>query len=73
MKASELIKTMQALDPDANVCALWWTQEQFDFHPIRDDIWERICTDFHKWDAAGDEVGQWIHGQVIEAMIGEVE
>jgi len=75
MKASELIKTMQELDPDAEVCALWWTQETFDdaYQPITDIQWSKVCDQFDNWDNAGAEVSEWISDAVIDAMIEEME
>jgi hypothetical protein len=75
MKASELIKTMQELDPDAEVCALWWTQEQFDdgYQPITDHLWGKVVAEFENWESADTEVSQWISDAVIDAMVGEIE
>jgi len=75
MKALELIKAMQELDPDAEVCALWWTQETFDdsYQPITDYTWSKVVTEFENWGNAGSEVSEWLCNTVIDTMVEEIE
>lgn len=72
MKVSELINTLQkGYKPDDEIMVLWWDKQTFDYDEddemyLTNEAWTEICDEFDGWDTAGDEIGQWVHGAVIE-------
>lgn len=69
MKVHELVKKLQALDPDEHICALYWAKESFDFHEddnlhLSDKRWEQVCEEFDL--AEFITVGEWIADAVLE-------
>lgn len=68
MKTSDLIKILQELPEDSQLCALWWTKDTFeDFdEPISPLLWTQVCDEFDAWDNADGEISQWIHSAIID-------
>jgi hypothetical protein len=71
MKVKDLIKIMNELPEDTDICVLWWTKETFDFQEDDDLVltnagWEKVCDEFDNFDDAGNDLGEWISDAVME-------
>jgi hypothetical protein len=71
MKVSALLKQLNDLNPDDEICALYWTKEAYDYRDIEEEeitreAWVEICKEFDECDNAGLDVSEWIADAVIE-------
>jgi hypothetical protein len=53
MKVSDLIESLQGLDPNESVCAVIWTKAEFDYDNddevfLDEEGWDRICKEFYE-------------------------
>lgn len=69
MKVKALIEQLSKLDPEDDICALYWTKDLFDYemedeYILTKEVWAKIVNQFD-----GEEfstVGEWIADGVIE-------
>lgn len=54
MKVKEVIKALEELSPDEEICVLWWERENFSDLPV--ETWNKLCEIFDKSDSVGDDV-----------------
>ena len=54
MKAKDLIGHISKLDPNEEICVLWWERENFADVPV--ETWNKVCDIFDKSDSVGDDV-----------------
>jgi len=71
MKVSALLKQLNDLNPNDEICVLYWIKESYDYSDVEEEeitleAWAEICTEFDEWDDAGHDVSQWIADAVIE-------
>lgn len=71
MKVKDLLKIMSELNPEDDICALWWEKPNYEYDPddelvLTDEAWVEICKEFDAWDNAGLDVSEWIADAVIE-------
>ena len=71
MKVSALLKQLNDLNPDDDICALYWIKESYDYSDVEEEeitqeAWAQICKEFDEWDDAGRDVSEWIADAVIE-------
>jgi hypothetical protein len=71
MKVKDLLKSMNELDPEDDVCALFWIKPHYEFLgedelKLTDEGWAEVCKEFDEWDNAGQDVTEWIADAVIE-------
>lgn len=74
MKVGELRHLLKDLPDSADVCALIWLKESFDYEPDDESIltyagWESVCREFDAWDSAGEVVGEWIADAVSDRAV----
>jgi hypothetical protein len=74
MKVSQLINQLNKVNPDDDICALWWEKPSYDYdsddeNVLTKEAWTEICTEFDKWENAGTELSEWI----ADAVIGMTE
>ena len=71
MKVSELIRQLNQLNPNDDICALYWEKPSYDYddddeNVLTTEAWAEICHEFDEWDDAGVELSEWIADAVIE-------
>lgn len=71
MKVFELTQQIKLLNPNDDICALWWEKPSYDYdsddeNVLTKEAWTEICTEFDKWEDAGTELSEWIADAVIE-------
>lgn len=71
MKVSELLKQLGELNPNDDICALYWEKPSYDYDDDDENVltaeaWAEICTEFDDWEDAGTELSEWIADAVIE-------
>jgi len=71
MKVAELLKQLNELNPNDDICVLYWEKPSFDYDDDDENVltaeaWAEICTQFDKWEDAGNELSEWIADAVIE-------
>lgn len=54
MKAKDLIEQISKLDPNEEICVLWWERENFS--DVSVETWNKVCDIFDKSDSVGDDV-----------------
>lgn len=76
MKASEVIKALQTLDPDEEIMVTWWEREListwfYDHDKLIDiDKWHEAVDRFESWDLqdTADDITRMV-GEVLEEEI----
>lgn len=58
MKVKEVIKALEELSPDEEICVLWW--ERQNFVDTSEEVWNKVCDIFDKSDSVGDDVSMTI-------------
>lgn len=71
MKVSELINQLIKIQPDEDICVLYWEKPSYDYdsddeNVLTKEAWAEICTEFDNWEDAGVELSEWIADAVIE-------
>ena len=71
MKVSALLKQLNDLNPNDEICVLYWIKEAYDYSDVEEEeitleALAEICKEFDEWDDAGHDVSQWIADAVIE-------
>jgi len=70
MRVKELLKMLEAYEPEEELCVLYWDKEQYNFidEPLTltDGAWSKVVKEFDQWDDAGAGVTQWISDACIE-------
>ena len=74
MKVKDLIKSLSELNPEDEVCALWWEKKYFEYGEddeveLTSDGWGKVCSEFDDWDNAGTNLTQWISEAVTEHAV----
>lgn len=54
MKVKDLMKNLEKLNPDEQICVLWWERENF--VETSEEVWNKVCDIFDKSDSVGDDV-----------------
>ena len=57
MKVSALLKQLNDLNPNDEICALYWIKESYDYSDVEEEevtleAWAQICKEFDEWDDA---------------------
>jgi hypothetical protein len=71
VKVSELLKQLGELNPNDDICVLYWEKPSYDYDDDDENVltaeaWAEICAEFDDWEDAGTELSEWIADAVIE-------
>ena len=75
MKVKDLLKSIRDLNPNDDICVLYWEKPSYDDDDetvLTQEAWAEICKEFDEWEYAGQDVSEWIADAVIEHMGAEV-
>lgn len=71
MKVADLVRQIKLLNPDDDICVLYWEKPSYDYdsddeNVLTKEAWAEICKEFDDWEDAGTELSEWIADAVIE-------
>lgn len=69
MKVHQLLKELNALNPDDDLCVLYWEKSAFDYSEddefvLTKEAWAKVVEEFDDMDFIS--IGEWISDAVIE-------
>jgi hypothetical protein len=69
MKAKDIVKAFSQLDPEEEICILWYEiprdEDMYGFLPSK-NAWEKICKEFEDTEYMDNEISDWMMDSILQ-------